>query len=97
MKWRMFIWLHVPAVVWGALLEFFGWSCPLTVLENQFRRGNGGAAYSSGFIEHYIIPVIYPEELTRDIQIVLGVAVILLNLFIYIRCFKKGASAAPSK
>ena len=89
MKWKWFIWLHVPAAVWGALLEFFGWICPLTTLENELRRNNDREAYSSGFIEHYIIPVIYPEELTRDIQIVLGIAVVFLNLFIYMWCFKK--------
>lgn len=89
MKWRWFIWLHVPTVVWGAMLEFFGWICPLTILENELRRKSNDGAYSSGFIEQYIIPVIYPEELTRDIQIALGVAVIFLNLFIYTWCFKK--------
>ena len=91
MKWRWFIWLHVPAVVWGALLEFFGWICPLTTLENELRRNKDGEVYANGFIEHYIIPVIYPEELTRDIQIVLGIAVVFLNLFIYTWCFKKWA------
>ena len=89
MKWRWFIWLHVPTVVWGAMLEFFGWICPLTILENELRRKNNDGVYSNGFIEQYIIPVIYPEELTRDIQIALGIAVIFLNLFIYTWCFKE--------
>ena len=89
MKWRWFIWLHVPTVVWGAMLEFFGWNCPLTILENELRQKNNDGAYSNGFIEQYIIPVIYPEELTRDIQIALGIAVIFLNLFIYTWCFKE--------
>lgn len=89
LKWRMFIWLHVPAAVWGALIEFTGWICPLTTLENKLRRNNGDGAYSTGFIEHYIIPVIYPEGLTRNIQIAMGIALVLLNLFIYIRFFKK--------
>ena len=91
MKWRKLICLHLPAVVWGILIEFFGWFCPLTTWENQLRRHNGGE-YSTGFIEHYIIPLIYPVGLTRDIQIVLGTALILLNLFIYTWCFKKWAS-----
>ena len=88
LKWKKFIWLHVPAAVWGTLIEFFGWLCPLTTLENELRRNKDGGAFSTGFIEHYIIPLIYPEGLTRDIQIVLGFVVIVLNLFIYTLIFK---------
>lgn len=91
MKWRWIICLHLPAVVWGIFIEFFGWFCPLTTWENQLRRNNG-SEYSTGFIEHYIIPLIYPVGLNRDIQIVLGIALILLNLFIYTWCFRKWAS-----
>ena len=91
MKWRWIICLHLPTVVWGILIEFFGWICPLTTWENQLRRHNGGE-YSTGFIEHYIIPLIYPVGLNRDIQIVLGIALILLNLTIYTWCFKKWTS-----
>ena len=91
LKYRKLIWLHAPAAIWGALIEFFGWFCPLTTLENELRRNNENEAYSTGFIEHYIIPVIYPEGLTRDIQIVLGIAVFVLNLFIYTLFFKKWA------
>lgn len=88
MKWKWFIYLHLPAVVWGALIEFFGWICPLTTWENQLRHNSGGE-YSMGFVEHYIMPLIYPEVLNIDIQVVLGVGVILLNLIIYSWCFKK--------
>ena len=89
LKWRKIIWLHLPAAVWGALIEFYGWSCPLTILENQLRRDNDSGTYSTGFIEHYIIPVIYPEGLTPEIQIILGIVVIVVNLFIYTLVFKK--------
>ncbi len=89
LKWRLFIWLHIPAAIWGALIEFTGWICPLTTLENELRRNHGGGTYSTGFIEHYITPVIYPEGLTRNIQIAMGIAVVLLNLYIYTRYFKK--------
>ena len=89
MKWRKVIWLHMPAAVWGVLIEFYGWICPLTILENQLRRDNNNGAYSTGFIEHYIIPVIYPEGLTPEIQIILGTVVIVVNLFIYTLVFKK--------
>lgn len=82
LKWRKMIWLHLPAAVWGALIEFAGWFCPLTTLEHNLRSESGGG-YASGFIEHYIIPVMYPPALTRGIQVVLGLAVILINLLIY--------------
>ena len=89
LKWRKFIWLHAPAAVWGALIEFFGWICPLTTLENELRQDNEDGGYSTGFIEHYIIPVIYPEGLTRDSQIILGIAAIGLNLLVYTLYYKK--------
>jgi hypothetical protein len=82
LKWRKIIWLHLPAATWGALIEFAGWICPLTTLENRLRSASGGG-YASGFIEHYIIPMIYPSALTREIQVALGLAVILLNLLVY--------------
>ncbi len=62
---------------------FMGWICPLTPLENRLRRLAGGEGYSEGFIEHYILPIVYPEALTREIQIYLGIAVVLINLIIY--------------
>jgi len=86
-KWRQFIWLHLPAAVWGALIEFYGWVCPLTILENKLRQASGGS-YSTGFIEHYIIPVIYPAGLTPDIQLLMGVAVVVVNLFVYTQIVK---------
>jgi hypothetical protein len=88
LKWRKLIWLHLPAATWGALIEFAGWICPLTTLENRLRWAKGGG-YASGFIEHYIIPIIYPLALTREIQVALGLAVILLNLFVYRKLFLK--------
>jgi hypothetical protein len=88
LKWRKLIWFHLPAVTWGALIEFAGWICPLTSVETQLRSASGGG-YTSGFIEHYIIPIIYPSALTREIQVSLGLAVILLNLFVYRKLFLK--------
>ena len=76
-------WAHVPAAVWGALIELRGWVCPLTPLENRLRRLGGEAGYGGGFIEHYVVPVLYPPGLTREIQVGLGVAVVVLNLAIY--------------
>jgi hypothetical protein len=82
LKWRRLIWLHIPAVAWGVLIEFNGWICPLTSLENRLRAAEGGG-YASGFIEHYLMPIIYPSELTRTVQICLGVGVIVFNLIVY--------------
>lgn len=76
-------WLHVPAVLWAAYIEFSGRICPLTHLEAWLRRKGGGMGYESGFVEHYIIPVLYPAELERSDQIILGVLVSLLNIGVY--------------
>ena len=75
--------IHLPAVIWGTVLEFMGWVCPLTPLENHFRHAGGATGYEGGFVEHYLIPAIYPVGLTREIQYILGVLVIGLNLGIY--------------
>lgn len=76
-------WLHLPAVAWGALIEFVGWICPLTPLENALRRSAGEAGYTQGFIAEYLLPVIYPAGLTRDMQWLLGAVVLLVNLAVY--------------
>ncbi|MEP6858614.1 MAG: DUF2784 domain-containing protein, partial [Gemmatimonadales bacterium] len=75
--------LHVPAAIWGILIEYAGWICPLTPLENSWRRSGGEAGYSGGFIQHYIQPVLYPAGLTRGTQLVLGSLVLLVNLAAY--------------
>jgi len=76
-------WLHLPAAVWGVMIEFAGWMCPLTPLENAFRARGGEAGYSGGFVEHYLLPVLYPSGLTRGVQLVLGSIVLALNLAVY--------------
>lgn len=80
---RWFIWLHLPAMAWGATIVLFGWICPLTPLEKWLLRLAGHAGYEGGFIEHYLFRVIYPEGLTRNIQILLGIGLLTLNLMIY--------------
>lgn len=72
LKWRWIAWLHLPAAVWGAVVEFTGWICPLTPLENWLREQGGEASYRSDFIAQYLLPVLYPEDLTRDLQLLLG-------------------------
>jgi hypothetical protein len=83
LRWPRAAWLHIPAAVWGVLIEYTGWICPLTPLENSFRARGGEAGYTGGFIEHYIQPVLYPAGLTRSTQVVLGSCVLLVNLAAY--------------
>jgi hypothetical protein len=77
-RWPRVIWAHLPAVVYGALVEFIGFTCPLTLLENDLRRRAGDAGYRGGFIAHYLVRVIYPPGLTREAQVGLGVLVLLI-------------------
>ena len=86
---KRFAWLHLPAVLWAAVVEFTGWICPLTPLENLLRQKSGSFGYHTGFIEHYLHPLIYPVWLTPSIQIALGMAVLIINLGIYGWVFKK--------
>ncbi|MDY7093789.1 MAG: DUF2784 domain-containing protein [Acidobacteriota bacterium] len=83
LRWPRVAWLHLPAAAWGALVELAGWYCPLTDIENALRRRAGAAGYEGGFVEHYLLPVLYPRGLTREVQIALGVGVIVLNLAVY--------------
>jgi hypothetical protein len=83
LKLHWTVYIHIPAAFWGALIMFMGWICPLTPLENRFRRLAGGEGYDAGFIEHYIWPIVYPEGLTRELQIYLGIGVVVLNVIIY--------------
>ena len=83
LKWRWLAILHLPAVVWGALVEIQGWLCPLTPWEQQLRQAAGQAGYRGGFVEHYLLPVLYPPGLEHNTQLILGGAVILINIIIY--------------
>jgi hypothetical protein len=82
-RWRWIPWLHVPAVCWGAVVEFTGWVCPLTPLENSLRSAGGSAGYSGAFTEHYVVPILYSTTLTRNDQIEFGAALLLLNFAMY--------------
>ncbi len=82
--WRPWLrWLHLPAAAWGALIEFTGWICPLTPWEVALRQRAGQAGYTGGFVEHYVLPALYPEALTSTLQVVLGLLVIGVNVGIY--------------
>jgi len=82
-RWPRLIWFHVPAVVWGLLIEFAGVICPLTPLEKWLRSLAGQSVYAGGFINNYIISLIYPEGLTREAQMLLGVMLIAVNVIAY--------------
>jgi len=82
-RWPWVVWLHLPAVSWGAWVELAGRICPLTPLENNLRRLGGEAGYSGDFVEHYLMPLVYPPGLTRPSQLLMGLGVIAVNLFVY--------------
>jgi hypothetical protein len=100
LRWPWVAAVHLPAAVWGALIELRGWICPLTPLENSLRASAGQAGYAGGFIEHYLLPVLYPAGLTGGIQLVLGALVIAVNAVVYamlLRRWRSGtAASAPS-
>ena len=87
LRWRKLAWVHLPAALWGALIEIGNWSCPLTTYENLFRRKAGMAGYGDDFIAHYLFGVIYPAGLTRATEIALAVFVTLINVAVYSKVF----------
>ena len=82
-KWKKAAGIHLPLLLWGIMIEYFGWICPLTPLENSLRAKGGGTSYESSFVEYYLLPLIYPGQLTRHIQLLLGTLLLLINIFIY--------------
>lgn len=83
LRWRWVMALHLPAVAWAVLVEVMHWRCPLTPLENYFHRRGGEAGYNESFVEHYIIPMVYPAGLTPAIQVMIGLAVFVVNAAVY--------------
>jgi hypothetical protein len=85
LRWPKLIWLHLTAISWGVAIELFGWICPLTPLENWLRQKSfESPTYSTGFVEHYLVPVIYPQALTRELQLLLPPVVIIVNALVYV-------------
>ncbi len=82
-RWPWVAAVHIPAALWGAVIELAGGICPLTPLEQRLRERGGEAGYTGGFIEHYVVPVLYPSGLTRGGQLLLGMAVLVINLSVY--------------
>ena len=89
LRWPRLAWVHLPVVIWGAGIEFAGGTCPLTPLENHWRRLAGEQGYAGGFVEHYVVAALYPEGLTRGLQIALGLAVLAVNAAVYFRLWSR--------
>lgn len=89
LRWPRLAWLHLPAALWGGVVELTGWFCPLTDLELYWRERGGAIGYGGSFIEHYLEPLIYPPGLTVQLQIFLGLGVLLLNGAIYLHLWRR--------
>jgi hypothetical protein len=89
LRWPRLAWLHVPAAIWGVLIEFGGWICPLTPLENSLRERGGEVGYTGGFIDHYVTSLIYPDGLTRPLQFAVGALVLAINAYVYWRLWRE--------
>jgi hypothetical protein len=88
--WRRGLaWFHVPGALWGILIEFQGWTCPLTYLENDLRAAAGAGGYAGGYIDHYLMPLVYPSDLTDGTQVLLGLVVLFINAIIYALVWRK--------
>ncbi|MES2009886.1 MAG: DUF2784 domain-containing protein [Pseudomonadota bacterium] len=89
LRWPRMAWLHLPAAAWGVVVEWSGWICPLTPLENALRQHAGQPAYGGDFVQHYVLALIYPDGLTREIQMGLGAVVLALNLAVYVALYRR--------
>jgi len=100
LRWRWLVWLHLPAAIWGVLIEYAGWICPLTPLENALRARAGESGYSGDFIEHYILRALYPHGLTPATRWILGSIALVVNIIAYallIRKFKSEKQAGSQQ
>ena len=88
LRWPRLAWIHLPAAVWGALIEFAGWYCPLTSIENHLLRRAGRAGYGDGFVAHYLFAIIYPHGLTRGMEVAIGAFVLIVNVAVYVRVMR---------
>ena len=88
LRWPKLAWIHLPAAVWGVLIELAGWYCPLTRVENALLRRAGQAGYGEGFVAHYLFAVIYPSGLTRGMEMAIGVFVLVVNLGVYVKVLR---------
>jgi len=90
LRWPRLAWIHLPAAAWGAWVEFAGFVCPLTPLENWLRARAGSPVYSGSFVDQYLMPLLYPAALSREVQWALGTAVVVVNLIVYVALVRRG-------
>ena len=83
LRWKSIIWIRIPCVAWGVVLEFQGWICPLTYLENDLLEAGGASGYSGSFIQHYLHPLVYPPGITAETQFYLGIIALAINVVAY--------------
>ncbi len=95
LRWPRAAWIQLPAAVWGIVVEWSGWICPLTPLENWLRARGGAAGYEAGFVERYLLSVLYPAGLTRTAQILLGSTALVVNLVAYLLAFRHSIRRRP--
>jgi hypothetical protein len=91
LRWRRAMWVHLPAVAWGAYIELSGGICPLTPLENRLRQAAGEGGYEGGFVEHYLVALLYPSALSRNTQFLLAALLVFVNLVIYTQVWRRRA------
>ena len=89
LRWPKVMWVHAPAAIWGIVVEYAGFICPLTPLEIALRERAGQAGYRGGFVEHYVESLLYPSNLTREFQLTLGTCVLLVNGVVYWRVLRR--------
>lgn len=94
LRWRSISWVHLPAAAWGALVEYTGWICPLTPLEQMLRERAGDAGYDRGFVEHYILRALYPAGLTPPVRWTLGSFVVIVNAVAYAWAWRRGNASS---
>jgi hypothetical protein len=94
LRWPRIAWLHLPAVAWAIVVEATATICPLTPIENHWRRQAGDAGYPGGFVEHYLIPIVYPAGLTPRGQLALAFAVAAINLVVYVIVLRRRRTGA---
>jgi hypothetical protein len=97
LRWPRVVWLHLPAAAWGAWVELSGSVCPLTPLENWLRTREGGSAYAGSFVEHHLLPVLYPASFSRELQLALAALVILVNALIYAGVWRQRSRAGSDR
>jgi hypothetical protein len=97
LRWPRVAWVHLPAALWGAMIALAGLICPLTPLENWLRVRGGAQTYDTGFLEHYLLPILYPVAMTRGLQIATGVFVVAVNALVYWRALRNWRRSRDSQ